>query len=80
MEKTQNLLDNLNIMIPEKETCEQRRKQIRICTELGQYYDGADALLKLKEMFQLTGEFSDIEKLAEGVSAVAYFERRLSGP
>ena len=57
-------------MIPDKETCEQRRKQIGICTELGQYYEGADALLKLKEMFHLTGEFSDIEKLAEGVSVM----------
>ena len=62
-----NLLHHLEIMIPDEVICEERRKQIKTCAELKQYYDGADALLKLKEMFQLTGEFSDIEKLAKGV-------------
>ena len=62
-----NLLHHLEIMIPDEVICEERRKQIKTCAELKQYYDGAGALLKLKEMFKLTGEFSDIEKLAKGV-------------
>ena len=60
-------LKHLEIMIDDPRTREERSTQINICIELENYYAGANALLSMKESFQLTGDFSALEKLAQAV-------------
>ena len=55
-------------MIPDQDIIKQRIEQIAISVQLDQYSAGADAMLKMKAMFKLTGDFSDIEALSQAVS------------
>ena len=55
-------------MIPEKRICHERQKQAEICIDLQQYRTGAETMLKLKEKFNLRGDFSDMEQIQAEVS------------
>jgi len=55
-------------MILNNEVCKERTQQINICVELEKYHSGAVALLDIKKMFKLSGNFSNIESLAGKVS------------
>lgn len=46
----------------------ERKGQIKMCANLEQYHTGARVLLDLKEQFNITGDFSDIEKITNLVS------------
>ena len=45
----------------------QRRQQIEICYDLDQYHRGATVIMKLKEMFNLSGNFADMEMILQSV-------------
>ena len=55
-------------MIPERKLCYERQKQAEICIDLQQYRTGAETMLKLKETFNLRGDFSDMEQIQAEVS------------
>ena len=44
------------------------KAQIKICTDLEQYQEGAWLVLELKEEYGLSGDFSDIERIAAAVT------------
>jgi len=56
-------------MILNDEVCNERTQQIDICVELEKYHSGAEALLAIKEMFNLSGNFSNIQRLVRKVSS-----------
>lgn len=55
-------------MIDDPGVRSQRMEQITICIELEKYCAGADAMLRLRDMFNLTGDFLDIETLSKAVN------------
>ena len=63
----EEMLEHLPSMIQEPEILKDRLEQLAICAELDQYYDGAAALLEIKDMFQMRGNFSGIESLLKTV-------------
>lgn len=62
-----DLLREMENMLP-TQIYQERRKQIEICTDLEQYYEGARVMLELKEEFGLSGDFSDMEKIMASVT------------
>lgn len=61
------LLEELHELIPDEKICKQRSKEINILVELDQYYDGAKIMLDMKDMFELPGDFSALEKVVQAV-------------
>jgi len=61
---TEEMLHQLRDMIS-KDMQKQRLEQINICMEMEQYFQGAQALLTLKEMFNLENGFTEIEELVQ---------------
>ena len=66
--KKDELLETLPSMIDDPGVRSQRMEQITICIELEKYCAGADAMLRLRDMFNLTGDFLDIETLSKAVN------------
>lgn len=62
-------LEELKKMV-DPPTYETRAVQVDICAHLDQYHKGARVMLQLKEMFKLTGEFTEMKKILESVSAL----------
>ena len=60
------LYSELEIMLGMK-NFELRKVQIEICANLNQYHEGAQVMLKMKDWFELKGDFSDIEKIINSV-------------
>ena len=60
------LIKELDNMLPKAKSVE-RRRQILLCSQLDQYTEGAKVILELKSEFQLTGNFSDMDKILESV-------------
>ncbi|XP_067936897.1 E3 ubiquitin-protein ligase rnf213-alpha-like [Watersipora subatra] len=42
-----------------------RKQQLEICADLGQYHRGAEIILQLKKQFELTGDFTAVEKILQ---------------
>lgn len=61
-------LAELEHMLSSKAKFSVRREQIKMCAHLEQYHRGAKVLLDLKEQFNLTGDFSDMQKIMDSVS------------
>lgn len=66
----QHLLEELALMINKKAVADQRRKQIEIGCRLKDYVGGAQTIMQLKDMFKLTGDFSDLVKIVDAVSTI----------
>ena len=64
----EELLSELPCIIPNKHTCETRRRGISILVELEKFQKGAKALLMMKDMFRLQGDFEDIKSVFQNVS------------
>ena len=64
----EELLRELPAMIPEKCTCETRKRGISILVELDKFQKGAKALLTMKKRFKLQGDFSNIQSVFQNVS------------
>ena len=62
------LLAELPDLITDSEICRQRSEEINISVELDQYYEGAKLMLDMKDMFDLPGDFSDLQKVVQAVS------------
>jgi len=68
---TEEMLRQLQDMIS-KDMQTQRLEQINICMEMKQYFQGAQALLTLKEMFNLESGFAEIERLVQLVRECSF--------
>jgi len=64
LDKLKEELDNML----DANSLAQRRKQIDLCANLDQYHNGAEVMLKLRDMYKLKGDFSDLEKVVQSVS------------
>ena len=62
------LLNELPSMITDEQTCETRKRGISILVELEKFQKGAEALLTMKKMFKLQGDFSNIQSVFQNVS------------
>lgn len=51
-----------------KELCQERQKQAEICIDLQQYRQGAKVMLHMKKLFNLQGDFTDMEQIIASVS------------
>ena len=61
-----SLVREMENMLP-THTYQKRKRQIEICTDLEQYHEGARVMLELKKEFELSGDFSDMEKIMASV-------------
>jgi len=50
----------------------ERLKQIEQYRQLGAYSRGAETMMKIKQMFRLSGDFSPVELLVNLVSIILY--------
>ena len=64
----EELLRELPTMITDVQTCKTRKRGISILVELEKFQKGAEALLKMKKMFKLQGDFSNIQSVFQKVS------------
>lgn len=62
----QRFLDELKFMLDGR-ILEERKVQINLCANLNQYHKGATVMLDMKNIFKLTGDFTDMEKLVHSV-------------
>lgn len=62
------LLEELPELIKDEAICRLRSQEINILVELDQYHDGAKIMLDMRNMFELPGDFSDLEKVVQAVS------------
>ena len=51
----------------EKNIYNQRKRQIDICYNLKHYHKGAKVIMELKDIFELTGDFTDLQKILQSV-------------
>lgn len=68
-----NLLRELSDFVSDAETCKKRKNEINILVELDQYHDGAQIMLHMRDVFNLEGDFSDLEKVAQAVCTIESF-------
>lgn len=62
------LLQELPDLVRDPDIRKRRKAEINILVELDQYYEGAQIMLKMKKMFLLKGDFTDLEKIVKAVS------------
>ena len=61
------LLKELQEMLDDEKTFASRKHQIKICSNLSQYHDGASVMLQMRDLFDLSGDFSVLEKILQSV-------------
>ena len=63
----QQLTNELSYMLMDRKVLAERITQIEICADLDQYHNGAEVMMDMKSLFNLTGDFSAMEKILQSV-------------
>ena len=63
----EKFLSELRVMLSDHKLLDERKKQIDMCSDLKLYMKGAKTIVDLQEKFNISGDFSMMEKLIASV-------------